>query len=200
MLQAITSPRSLHSTRLRLRPWRRQDQKLFAALNADPEVMEHFPSPLTQKESDALAERIMDDMKRCGWGLWALERKEDGLFLGFTGLQLCNPALPFAPALEVGWRLARKFWGHGYATEAARSALDFAFNHLEEKKVVSFTAANNLRSQAVMRRLNMSRKADFEHPVLPPLHPLRLHVLYAITAQQHAAGRMPQFELQQPED
>lgn len=178
----------LHTARLILRPWKEEDKALFADLNADAEVMAHFPAVMTREESDALAQRIMDHMEQQGWGLWALERKEDGRFLGFTGLQPCNPALPFAPVLEVGWRLAREFWGQGYATEAARKSLDFAFETLGKKEIVSFTATNNVRSQAVMQRLNMTRHADFEHPLLPPGHALRWHALYAMTAQHRAAA------------
>lgn len=191
MPQAQTKPYTLHSARLLLRPWQAQDLAPFAALNANAEVMEHFPAPMTREESDALAQRIMDHMEKCGWGLWALERREDGRFLGFTGLQACNPALPFAPALEVGWRLGRQFWGCGYATEAATQALNFAFEELGEKEVVSFTAINNVRSQAVMQRLGMTRHADFEHPLLPVGHALRVHALYTATAQQYASGKPP---------
>lgn len=181
---------TLHTARLILRAWQPQDQDLFAALNADAEVMAHFPAPLTREESDTLTQRIMDHMSRHGWGLWALERQSDGSFMGFTGLHPCPATLPFVreqPPLEAGWRLARQFWGQGYATEAARACLDFAFDELKEREVVAFTARSNARSQAVMQRLGMTQGRDFEHPALPPGHALRPHVLFTITAEQHRA-------------
>lgn len=177
---------TLHTARLILRPWKWEDLPLFAALNADHEVMAYFPAPLSTKESDALAQRIMDAMEHQGFGLWAMERRADGMFLGFTGLQSCNAALPFAPALEVGWRMARKYWGQGYASEAAQACLHFAFTVLQEKELVSFTATSNVRSQAVMRRLGMAYRRTFEHPALPLGHPLREHVLYTTTAADYA--------------
>ena len=178
---------TLHTSRLTLRPWRESDMAAFAALNADPAVMEHFPAPLGREESDALARRIMEHMARHGWGLWAMEVDGEHAFAGFTGLHHCSAALPFAPALEVGWRLARPFWGRGFATEAAVTCLDFAFTVLRQTEVLSFTAKSNSRSRAVMQRLGMQYCGDFEHPALPPGHALRPHVLFALTASQHAA-------------
>ena len=154
----------------------------FAELNADAEVMWHFPAPLSRAESDALVDRIVADFERCGWGLWALEEQATGSFLGFTGLAPVRFQAPFTPATEVGWRLRRDAWGCGFASEAARAALAFAFAHdgLALEDVVSFTACANERSRAVMRRLGMSRDpaGDFDHPALPAGHPLRRHVLY----------------------
>lgn len=180
----MTETPFLTTERLFLRQWRAEDKAPFAALNADPEVMEHFPAPLTRAESDGLADRLMAEIARQGWGLWAVERKTDGLFMGFVGLH--NPEnLPFSPCTEIGWRLARAFWGHGYATEAARACLDFAFDVLREKSVVSFTAVSNERSQAVMRRLGMKQDCFFEHPAVPVGHRIRPHVLFRL----HEADR-----------
>jgi ribosomal-protein-alanine N-acetyltransferase len=172
----------LSTERLLLRRWSARDRAPFAELNADPEVMRYFPAPLTQQESDALADRIEAGLAREGWGLWALEQRSSGQFLGFTGLARPGFEAHFTPAVEIGWRLARNAWGQGLATEAARAAARFAFEELELPALVSFTPASNARSRAVMRRLGMSHDAvgDFDHPALPVAHPLRRHVLYRL--------------------
>ncbi|MGN6332808.1 MAG: GNAT family N-acetyltransferase [Motilibacteraceae bacterium] len=182
------------TARLLLRRWRRpEDLAPFAALNADPEVVEHLPGPLTRAESDALVERIEAHHERWGFGLWAVQVADGGplhgRLAGFTGLAVPGFDPPFphraTPCVEVGWRLARAAWGHGYATEAAREALRVAFDELALPEVVSFTVPANLRSQAVMRRLGMTYDAasDFAHPRLPPDSPLSAHVLYRIAHQ-----------------
>jgi RimJ/RimL family protein N-acetyltransferase len=173
----------LHTERLVLRPWQRSDRAPFADLNADPEVMQYFPSTLRPEQSDELVDRIDAAFDRQGgWGLWACEERATGRFLGFTGLSTVTFTAAFTPATEVGWRLRRGAWGHGYATEAARAALAFAFaaDGLGLPEVVSFTAETNLRSRAVMRRLGMHHDPadEFNHPALPEGHPLRRHVLY----------------------
>ncbi|MBF8223351.1 GNAT family N-acetyltransferase [Halomonas sp. 328] len=172
--------------RLRLRQWRESDLAPFAALNADPEVMAHFPALLSRAESDALAERIRERIAERGWGFWAVEAKAEtslqASFIGFVGLHIPRDDLPFAPCVEIGWRLARPYWGHGYAREAAEAALAVAFDSLGLDEVVSFTSLDNHRSQAVMRRLGMRRAETFEHPALPPSHPLCLHCLYRLSA------------------
>jgi RimJ/RimL family protein N-acetyltransferase len=176
----------LSTARLLLRRWTPADREPFAALNDDPEVMRWFPSPLTRAQSDALAERIEADLDRQGWGLWALEARASGRFIGFTGLARPAFEAPFGPAVEVGWRLARTAWGHGYATEGARAAVAFAFEELALEEVVSFTAAGNARSRAVMERLGMRHDPadDFDHPRVADER-LRRHVLYRL----HAADR-----------
>ncbi|GII31467.1 GNAT family N-acetyltransferase [Planotetraspora mira] len=170
----------LETERLSLRRWRESDREPFAALNADPEVMEHFPALLSRDESDALVGRIEEGFEERGFGLWAVEA--EGAFIGFTGLTVPRFTAGFTPCVEIGWRLARRAWGYGYATEAATAALGDAFGRLGLEEVVSFTAVQNLRSQAVMRRIGMSRDlaGDFDHPVLPEGSPLRRHVLYRI--------------------
>jgi RimJ/RimL family protein N-acetyltransferase len=173
----------VHRTeRLLLRRWTDADLVPFAALNADPEVMKHFPAPLSRADSDALARHADTFLRENGWGLWAVEVSDDGRFAGFTGLTPVRPSLPFAPAIEVGWRLARWAWGRGYATEAATAALRIAFGDLDLDEVVSFTAATNVRSAAVMQRIGMTRNPaeDFDHPDLPVRSSLRRHVLYRI--------------------
>jgi len=167
-----------------LRPWRDDDLAPFAALNADPRVMEFFPGVLSRVESDGLAARIRLHMKAHGFGLWAVELPGVAPFIGFVGLMTVPPALPFAPAVEVGWRLAHEHWGRGYATEAARAAVEFGFGVLGLGEIVSFTAERNRPSRAVMERLGMTHSPaeDFAHPAIPAGHALRRHVLYRLAA------------------
>jgi len=174
----------LVTDRLRLSQWRDEDREPFAALNADPEVMEHFPSTLTRDQSDALADRIAGAIDERGYGLWAIERIDDGAFLGFTGISIPFFEAPFMPCTEIGWRLSRDSWGHGYATEAARASLEFGFTEVGLDEIVSFTAVPNVRSQAVMQRLGMTRDPadDFDHPMVAEGSPLRRHVLYRLSA------------------
>jgi ribosomal-protein-alanine N-acetyltransferase len=152
-------------------------------MNGDPEVMEFFPRVLTRGESDGLVERIEAGFERDGFGLWAVEVRETGEFVGFAGLNPVGFEARFTPAVEVGWRLARSAWGNCYATEAGRAALAFGFERVGLAEIVSFTTAANLRSRAVMERLAMIRDPaeDFEHPSLPPGHPQRPHILYRST-------------------
>ena len=166
--------------RLRLRQWRDADREPFAAMCADPRVMEHFPGPLTREESDALVERARAAIALRGWGMWAVERREDGRFLGFVGLTSLRDEMPFAPGIEVGWRLAPGAWGQGYATEAAREALRVAFETLEVSEVVAFTASGNAPSMAVMRRLGMRESEPFDHPAIEEGHRLRRHRLFRV--------------------
>jgi RimJ/RimL family protein N-acetyltransferase len=177
----------MRTVRLVMRQWLPSDREPFAALNADPEVMRHFPAGMTRAESDVFADRLAEALDRDGCGLWALEVVLSGEFIGFTGIQVPSFAAHFMPAVEVGWRLARGAWGCGYATEAARAAVDFAFTRLDLAGLVSFTVPANVRSQAVMRRLGMTHDPadDFDHPRLPDGHPLRRHVLYRLARPAH---------------
>ena len=173
---------TLTTDRLLLRHWRDDDRVPFAAMNADLRVMEHFPAPLSRLESDALIDEFEARFDPRGFGLWALERRDDGTFIGFTGLAAVPWEAHFTPAIEVGWRLAPEAWGHGYATEAAREAVRFGFEDAGLDEIVSFTVPANVRSRAVMERLGMTHDPadDFDHPRLPVGHPLRRHVLYRI--------------------
>jgi RimJ/RimL family protein N-acetyltransferase len=179
----------LDTARLLLRRWRPGDRRPFAAINADPEVMRHFPVPLDRRQSDALVERIEADFERHGFGLWAVELRRSGELLGFAGLAVPTLDAHFMPAVEVGWRLAHRAWGNGYATEAGRAALAFGFQRAGLEEVVSFTFAGNRRSRAVMERLGMSHDPgeDFDHPELTPGDPLRRHALYRISARRFEA-------------
>jgi ribosomal-protein-alanine N-acetyltransferase len=182
----------LVTARLVLRSWRPSDRPPFATMNADPEVMEFFPAPLTRAESDTLVERFEGERVARGFCPWAVEERASGAFIGFVGLHQVPEYLPCAPAVEVGWRLARPFWGRGYATEAATAAVDFAFDTLHADEVVSFTSTVNVRSRAVMERLSMTRRPaeDFDHPHVVQGHPLRPHVLYRLGAAAWR-GRVP---------
>jgi ribosomal-protein-alanine N-acetyltransferase len=174
----------IETPRLILRGWREADLEPWAALNADPEVMRHFPAVQTRIESDAMAARNQDHIDQHGFGLWAVERKADGVFLGFAGLMALRESNPLAPGVEAGWRFARHAWGRGYATEAARAAMDDGFGRLGLKAIVAFTATTNLPSQAVMDRLGMTRREDldFDHPMAPVGHVLRRHLVWSQSA------------------
>lgn len=151
-------------------------------MNADPAVMEHFPSTLTREQTANAIERIEAGIEARGWGLWALELPGEAPFIGFVGLQPAPDELPFAPAVEIGWRLAGAFWGRGLASEAARAAMRFAFEEAALEGLVSFTTRSNRRSLRVMERIGMTRDPveDFEHPLIAAGHPQRPHVVYRI--------------------
>jgi RimJ/RimL family protein N-acetyltransferase len=172
----------LRTDRLVLRPWRDADCAPFAALNADPQVMQFFLKPLTRAESDAMVGRIREHFARRGFGFWAVEAPGVADLVGATGLVVPSFDAPFTPCVEIGWRLARDYWGRGYATEGASAAIAFGFDQLGLDEIVSFTVPANLPSRRVMERLGMTRSPadDFEHPFLPAGHPLRPHVLYRL--------------------
>ena len=176
----------LATPRLRLRRWRPTDRDPFAAMNADAQVMEHFPAALSCEESDALASAIEHHFVEHGFGLWAVEIPGVTPFAGFVGLSIPRFVAPFMPAVEVGWRLAFAHWGFGYATEGARAALNHGFDSLGFSEIVSFTTAGNLRSRKVMERIGMTHDAagNFDHPGLDAAHPLRRHVLYRIARRE----------------
>jgi RimJ/RimL family protein N-acetyltransferase len=178
----------LQTERLLLRPWRKSDLAPFAALNADSQVAATLGSVLTAEASDELAQRLQAAIERNGWGYWALEFRSSGEFAGFTGLAEFLSAdeegvmASAEPRVEIGWRLARHFWGQGLVTEAARAALQFGFETLALPEIIAITAAINHRSMAVMTRLGMQRdhRADFLHRRLPAGDPLRPHVYYRL--------------------
>ena len=176
----------LLTPRLLLRHWRPDDREPFAAMNADPEVMEQFPAMLSRAESDAFAGRLEAELATLGYGLWAVEERATGRFLGFTGLRPVTFEAPFVtgPMVEIGWRLRRDAWGRGYAQEAARAARDFAFGRAGLHEIVSFTTTTNLRSSHVMERIGMTHDPadDFDHPRLPAGHRLQRHLLYRLAA------------------
>jgi RimJ/RimL family protein N-acetyltransferase len=172
----------LTTSRLRLRPWSDADLEPFAELNADPQAMRFMPRLLSPAESAAFAAHAQEAIEARGFGPWALERHSDGAFLGCVGLTPVSFSAHFTPATELLWRLLPRHWGCGYATEAARECVRFAFTELSLPEVVAFTVPHNLRSRALMQRLGMRHDAggDFDHPRLPPGDPLRPHVLYRL--------------------
>ncbi|MER6982189.1 GNAT family N-acetyltransferase [Streptomyces carpinensis] len=177
----------LRTDRLVLRGWRESDLDPWAAMNADPQVREYFPDVLTREQSKASAARFQADLDRRGWGWWAVEVRTTGEFIGFTGLDPVDEGMPFT-GVECGWRLARRAWGHGYATEAARAVIGFGFERLGLAEILAVTTATNLRSQAVMRRIGMTRDPadDFDDPSVPD-GPLRRSVVYRLRPE----GRRP---------
>ena len=169
----------LHGPRVLLRSWREDDLDPFAALNADPAVTEFLAGPRSREASAEMIARLQVGIDERGWGLWAVDL--GGRCIGFTGITHTRFESHFTPCVEIGWRLARAAWGHGYATEAARVALAFSFAILNLAEIVAFTAVGNARSRRVMERIGMSHDPadDFDHPQLPR-HPLQRHVLYRL--------------------
>ena len=164
-----------------MRQWRDDDLYDFWLLNSDSEVMEFLPEIPSEEDSNALANKIIHLIEENGWGFWAVETISDNSFIGFVGLNKPNYKLPVNPCIEIGWRLARKFWGNGYATEAGNASLEFAFNNLNVNEIYSFTSVCNKKSEAVMKRLNMvNANSNFNHPTIPDNSPYREHVLYKI--------------------
>ena len=173
---------TISDSRIVLRRWRDSDLLAFAAMNADPEVMRHFPATLNSRESADLLTRIRQHFDQHGYGVWALEITGQLPFAGFVGLLQVNFEAHFSPAVEIAWRLVHSAWGKSYATKAALRVLHHAFEELQLEEVVSFTVPANQRSQAVMQRIGMHTHIEdnFEHPRLPTGHPLREHVLYRL--------------------
>lgn len=184
------------TARLVLRPFDDADRAPFFALNTHPLVVESLGSSPTRAESDAIVDHIGEEMAREGWGIWAVEVAGATPFVGMVGLHRVRAELPFAPAVEVEWRLHPDHWGHGYATEAAAASLQFGFDVAGLDEIVAFTTTLNARSQAVMERIGMERDraGDFDHPRLPVGSPLRRHVLYRVANEDragHGSQRRP---------
>jgi RimJ/RimL family protein N-acetyltransferase len=173
----------IETDRLVLRPWIASDHEPFARMNADPRVMEFMPATLSRQESDQLADRIEAHFQERQFGLFAAELRRDHSFIGYIGLAVPGFCAHFTPCVEIGWRLSTEHWGQGLATEGARAVARHAFEVLGIEALVSFTVPANLRSRRVMEKLGMTHDPDedFEHPSLPPAHPLRRHVLYRLS-------------------
>lgn len=176
----------LRTERLLMRGWTPGDRIALAAINADPRVMEFLGPVLTAEQNDVLVDRIEARLVRQGFGFWAVELVDAATLIGFVGLNVPDFDAPFMPATEIGWRLGADYWGHGYASEAARAALRFGFDVAGLDEIVAFTTERNVRSRRVMERLGMTRdpRDDFEHPRVPTGSPLRPHVLYRIGADR----------------
>lgn len=178
------SPLEIKTTRLLLRQWKTKDFKKFAQMNSDPDVMAYYPNIMNESESNAMAEKIQNLIAERGWGFWAVEVLSNSGFIGFVGLHKPHYKLPITPCIEIGWRLSKECWGKGYATEAGQESLKFAFERLNLKEVYSFASVGNLKSRAVMERLNMiNTKSNFNHPMILDGNPLKEHVLYKIDKQ-----------------
>ena len=171
--------------RLHLRQWQFSDREPFAAMSANPQVMAFFPSILDRPASDGIVDTCQNLISLRGWGIWAVEVLATAEFVGLVGLSIPGPNLPPSPCVEVLWRLAPQHWGHGYATEAASAALKVGFEQLHLQEIVSFVVPSNLRSRAVMARLNMvDSGSTFEHPELPVESHLREHCLYKLSRDE----------------
>jgi RimJ/RimL family protein N-acetyltransferase len=175
---------ALRTARLLLRQWRDDDVAAFAEFSADPAVMRYLVPFADHAAMDAWVAAARAHWQDHGFGPWVVELPDEAPFIGVVGLSNLRFALPFAPAVEAAWRLAPRYWGQGYAFEAARAAIDDGFGRLGLNQIVAFTVPANLASRRVMEKLGMTRDPaddfDFEHPRLPPGHPLRRHVLYRL--------------------
>lgn len=175
----------LETKRLILRNWTDADLEPFSEMCADHDVMKYFPSVLTSEESMDMARKIRSLISARDWGFWAVELKENSRFIGFVGLHVPKPYLPFSPCVEIGWRLSKEYWGNGYASEAAKVSVDFGFSQLKLNEIVAFTAAINRPSIRVMERIGMSNTGlDFVHPDVPVNSKLSHHVLFKISKSE----------------
>lgn len=168
------------SERLGFRSWRESDRKLLRQMGKDKDVMEYFPSLLTDRESDIFLDKINKHFIDKGFGLWPVELKDTGEFIGFIGLLEANFESDFTPCVEIGWRIRKEFWGKGYGTEGARRVLDYGFEKLDLDEIYSFTSILNTRSENLMKKLGMEKVLYFDHPHVEDGHRLKRHVLYKI--------------------
>jgi RimJ/RimL family protein N-acetyltransferase len=171
----------IETPRLILRDWLPDDAEPFIALNSDEEVMQFFPSVNTADETLDQIRRIKRHIQQHGFGFFAMERKDNGEFIGFTGLTQPGFAAHFTPCVEIGWRLSKKNWGYGYATEAGKACLELGFDDLKLDKIYSFTSIHNIPSEKVMKRIGMAKTGYFDHPAIDDGHFLKKHVLYRLT-------------------
>ncbi|MCH2190964.1 MAG: GNAT family N-acetyltransferase [Gammaproteobacteria bacterium] len=175
----------IDTKRLIIRPWLQEDKKPFRKMSADMEVMKYFPNTLSSSEADELIDRLSVLIKKKGFGVCALECKQTNEFAGCVGLHDIHADFHFAPATEILWRLRPKFWGKGYASEAAHACLKFGFQELGLDEIIAYTTWNNVPSQNLMKRLGMKYSASFMHPQLAIEHNLCNHVLYKLRVQNY---------------
>ena len=189
-IPTLPAPVAPVTQRLRLRQWCDSDRTPFAAMNADPAVMRWFAGPLSAEARGRSIDAWQQAFAERGWANWAVELLATGQFIGFVGLTIPRRVFAFSPCVEIGWRLAQAHWRQGYATEAARAALQVGFGPLQLAQIVSFTSLVNAPSRAVMQRIGMADSdEDFDHPALPEGSPLRRHCLYRLTREQWLAQR-----------
>lgn len=180
----------IHTKRLVLRQWKEQDIPTMIAMNASPEVMTYFPTTYSEEQTRTFIATCADCIENQGWGFWAVEITSTSTCIGLVGINKVPEDMPINGSIEIGWRLAKPYWGMGYATEAAIASLDYAFNQLEQHEVVAFTATQNLPSQKVMKRIGMQLEPEtFLHPRVPSDSSLKEHVLYRITKDQFLKGK-----------
>lgn len=172
------------SERLGFRRWKEEDRVPFEVMTADPDVMRFFPKLLNKEEANRLISRFEAHMDNKGYTMWAVERKKDGVFIGFIGLLEITMEIEGQGSAEIGWRLDKQFWKRGYAVEGALACIAYAFGPLAMNQVYSFTSTINQASETVMQRIGMTKIGEFEHPKLDEDSPLKKHVLYKINRQE----------------
>lgn len=190
VLRTFASPVEIRTPRLLLRQWKDSDLDAWCAMNADAEVRKFFPSVHTRADAEGEAGRIRAGIAQRGWGMWALEVPGVEAFVGFVGLNAPGFPAPWQPAVEIGWRLKRDAWGHGYATEAAAASLQFAFQQLELPQVIALSVRTNTPSHNVMTRVGMTPwpGMEFDHPRVPADWPLKEHIVHRITRDDWLRG------------
>ena len=169
----------IETDRLILRAWKAEDLSLFAIMSKDARVMRYFPSTLSDEQTESFYNRIQSEFERNGWGLYAVELKSNGTFIGYVGLHEIGFDADFTPGVEIGWRLAADYHNQGLATEAAKEVLKLA-KKKGLQRLYSFTSKQNSPSERVMQKIGMKKVGEFNHPTLSPDSPLRTHVLYQI--------------------
>jgi RimJ/RimL family protein N-acetyltransferase len=174
------------SERLGFRNWKKEDLEEFAKLNADEDVMEHFPKILSKKEVEELIGKLRDHFAKNGYTYYATEILETKEFIGMIGLAFQEYETNFTPAIDIGWRLKRKAWGKGYATEGAKRCIEYAFNVLGITEIVSVCTVKNIKSENVMKKLGMTKKGEFNHPELINHPEYEKHFCYGITNPANA--------------
>lgn len=180
----MTARLFIETERLLIRQWIAADLAPFCELNRDPVAMEFFPATLTDEQSRDLMNKIRNHIDQKGYGFFALERKDTGEFIGFTGLWHPSFTAFFTPCTEIGWRLLQDHWHQGFASEAAKACLQFGFTRLGLPEIVSFTSEHNHRSEQVMQKIGMEKTGTFDHPGIAPGYFLEKHVLYQISKEK----------------
>ena len=173
----------IETDRLILRLFEEKDIEPLSFINQDPKVCEFFPVPLNRAETETMIRKFIDHYNKNKFSIYAVELKSTKEMIGFCGLFIPSFEAHFTPCVETGWRLGSQYWNHGYATEAAKTVLQYAFETLHLNEIVSFTAVNNIRSRRVMEKIGLHHNTDddFDHPKIEKSHPLCGHVLYRIT-------------------
>ena len=179
-MDILTKQIEIETKRLLLRRWQNADMGAFISMNADTTVMRFFPATLYAEETKAFYDSIQQEFSEYGYGLYAVEEKDSGYFIGYIGFHWSRFDLDFCPCIEMSWRLSKQYWNKVYATEGAAACLKHGFEKLCFDVVVSFTSIENVASQRVMQKIGMHFERYFEHPKVSEGHPLRSHVFYRI--------------------